>query len=95
MCCVVCGEAICIGDTYYEINGDSVCIDHVLDYLEDNCKEFGDDGEEIYVVGGMGYDIDDVATILKSCEKICNEESDDDWGNPADEPECRDEWNER
>lgn len=87
MYCDYCGKRIFEGDTYYEINDKAVCIDDVLDYLDENCREFGDDGEEIYVVDKMGYDVDDVTSILKSCERELEYDDEEPPEDPRDEPE--------
>lgn len=36
--CVVCEDGIYEGDTYYEIDGDTVCEECVDDYVRDVCR---------------------------------------------------------
>ena len=90
MYCEYCGRVIHEGDTYYDIDDHPVCIDHVLDYLDENCKDVDDDGEEIYVVDDTGYDLDDVANLLKWRMRTCEEPEEVD--DPRYEPEY---WEER
>lgn len=92
MYCSECGRRIWQGDTYYEINDSPVCVDCALDFLEENCKEFGDDGEEIYIVDNMGYDTNDVDVILRSCEKTLDFDDEEEPEDPRDEPEY---WHDR
>lgn len=69
MKCAYCECDIEVGDTYYDIDGKPVCIDCVLDYLEENCKDKDDDGEDIYVVDDCGWDVDEVGSLLKARER--------------------------
>ena len=85
MFCENCGERIYEGDTYYEIEGKSVCIDCAVDYLDENCKEEDEEGE-FYLVDRETYDLDDVNQILLSCETVL-EHDDIEPYDPKDEPE--------
>lgn len=87
MYCVECGRRIYQGDTYYEINTAPVCEECAREYLDEYCREFGDDGEEMYVVDDMGYDIEDVDVILRGCAKVLEYDDEEEEGDPRDEPE--------
>lgn len=87
MYCAECGKRIYEGDTYYDVNGSPICPECVRDYLDENCREFGDDGEEIYVVDMMGYDVEDLDLVLRNCERTLNYDESAEPSDPRYEPE--------
>ncbi len=68
MKCAYCENEIEYGDTYYDIDGKPVCIDCVLDYLDENCKET-EDGVEYYVVDDCAWELDEVGQLLRAKEE--------------------------
>lgn len=90
MYCEQCGKRIYQGDTYYEIDGKPVCIDCVVEYLEENCMRSDEEGE-FYEVDDMAYETDELNQLLKACEKKL-EYDDEEIGDPSEEPEY---WKER
>lgn len=84
MYCKECGKKIYEGDIYYEINGEPICIDCAIDYLDENCLKEDEDGE-FYEVDGIAYETDEVGSLLNACKKIL--EHDDEESDPRYEPE--------
>lgn len=68
MKCECCGKKIYYGDTYYDIEGKPICIDCILDYLDENCKG-EEDGEEFYVVDDTAWEMDEIGSLLKAREE--------------------------
>lgn len=85
MRCYVSGEVIPVGDEYYKINGENVCIDHIEKYLDDWCAVDGG-----YEIEGHVVDEDELASELNLRLEVCEEEEEP--YNPFDEPEY---WKER
>lgn len=78
------GETIPLGDEYYEINGKPVCIDHVIDYLNDWYL----DGDK-YVIGDEEIEEDDLGEFLSMHLERCDEE--EEFYDPC--KDTSDEWN--
>lgn len=79
--CEQCGKAIHNGDKYYLINFENtdhvVCIDCVIEYLDENCREVNAEGDDVYVVDDMEwYCEDDLNSLLKGCLRKHGEEDD-------------------
>lgn len=85
MYCEECGKKIYEGDIYYEINGNPVCIDCAIDFLDENCKEEDEEGE-YYLVDDTAYESDELGSLLNTCKKVL-EYDDEEEADPRYEPE--------
>ena len=84
MRCAYNGEVIPVGDEYYKINGEPLCINHVLDYLNDWYL----DGEK-YIIGNEEVEEDELGEFLRLHLERCDEKEE-----PYDPSmDTTDEWN--
>ena len=84
--CEHCGKIIRKDDSYYELNGNHICINCALDYLDEECKREDEDGE-YYAVNGDAYELDEIASLLNKCYEENDMDEYDEDVDPRDEYE--------
>lgn len=91
MRCEYCDRDIAHGEEYYDIDGHSICIDDVLDWLEENCSTVNFEGQKVYMISDMEFYPDEINRALLGNLKVCDEEPEEDEEDPR--MESWDEWN--
>lgn len=86
MRCEYCDRDIAHGEEYYDIDGHTVCIDDVLDWLEENCVGEDFEGSKVYIFDDMEIYPDELNKMLLSNIKVCDEPIEEDEP-PWDEPD--------
>ena len=79
MRCEYCDKIIDEDEEYYDIDGHTICIDCVMDWLDENRKEVNEEGEEIYVLNDMEWSEDELNRALLIYLKICEEPTEHGW----------------
>lgn len=86
MRCEYCDRDIAHGEEYYDIDGHTICIDDVIDWLEENCVGEDFEGEKVYMFDDMEFYPDELNNMLLSNIKVCDEPTEEEEP-PWDEPE--------
>lgn len=80
MRCAICGEPIEVGEVYYNIDGDHIHRDCIMDYLNEFCKVDGG-----YEIEGEVVTEEELDDCLYEFLYTCNEE--EELADPRYEPE--------
>lgn len=88
MRCAECGEIIEQREHYVEVEGDTICLGCIMEYLEEFYQEY--DGS--YTIDGESIPEDEIEEWISDHTWECDEEEIDEIDDPRTEPEY---WEER